>query len=221
MASALPWCIARYYSTISHAFFGDSALLTRVIIPPRTVWRRFLANIPHTLIERYNCSDFLRKDKTEGRNLLQYGMQAVSHNKKILDRGIIKPSQLGIMVKTQQDPNARLIEMLRYKSTLVGIKVVLTEESYTSQASFLDRDKIPVYDPKHAEKLRFSGKRVKRGLYRASDGRLINADINGAGNVIRKGAPDAFGSKGVEECVVSPVRIVVPVQNKQKGKRVE
>ena len=55
-------------------------------------------------------------------------------------------------------------------SELVGIKVILTEESYTSQASFLDRDGLPVYDEKRKDKPQFSGKRVKRGSYRASDG---------------------------------------------------
>jgi len=68
----------------------------------------------------------------------------------------------------------QLIEILQYEAALVGIKVLLTEDSYTSQASFLDRDEMPVYDPKHEDKPTFSGKRVKRGLYRASDGRLIN-----------------------------------------------
>ncbi|MFL5665367.1 MAG: RNA-guided endonuclease TnpB family protein, partial [Ktedonobacteraceae bacterium] len=64
----------------------------------------------------------------------------------------------------------------------------------------------------------FSGKRIIRGLYRASDGRLINADCNGSGNIIRKVAPDAFGSEGVEDgensfplLVVHPVRMVIPL----------
>ena len=79
---------------------------------------------------------------------------------------------------------------------------------------------MPVYDPKRKEEPMFNGKRVKRGLCRASDGRLINADINGASNIIRV-APDAFGPKGVEEFVVPPVRIVVPVRSQQKGKRAQ
>jgi putative transposase len=86
-------------------------------------------------------------------------------------------------------PHAKFIEMLKYKAALVGIKVVLTEESYTSKASFLDQDSMPVYDPKRKEKPKFSGKRVKRGLYRAKDGRYINADVNGSLNIIRKVAP--------------------------------
>ena len=120
-----------------------------------------------------------------------------------------------------QIPHARFIDMLTYKAELVGIRVIITEESYTSKASLLDLDPLPVRNPNdNKEKHTFSGKRVKRGLYRASDGRKINADVNGAGNIIRKVAPGAFGSEGVEDgkgmlaaLVVHPVRIVVPLTN--------
>jgi IS605 OrfB family transposase len=123
-----------------------------------------------------------------------------------------------------QIPHARFILYLKYKAELVGIEVKVTEESYTSKASLLDLDPMPVYDPKSKEKPKFSGKRIKRGLYQASDGRLINADINGAGNSIRKVAPKAF--KGVEDgkasalhsLVVHPVRLVVTPSQNQKGK---
>src|SRR6266487_3826438 len=114
-----------------------------------------------------------------------------------------------------QIPHARLISMLTYKAELVGIRVLITEESYTSKASFLDRDPLPVHNI-GKEKYTFSGKRIKRGLYRASNGWLINADINGACNIIRKVAPDAFGSEGGEDgkrvvspLVVHPVRITL------------
>ena len=73
-----------------------------------------------------------------------------------------------------------------------GIAVVLTEESYTSQSSLLDMDEIPIYSKGNTGGYTFSGRRVKRGLYRSGDGILINADINGAGNIIRKEYPDAF-----------------------------
>ncbi len=99
-----------------------------------------------------------------------------------------------------QIPHARFIAMLTYKAELVGIRVEITEESYTSKASLLDLDPLPVRDPNNGnEKHMFSGKRVKRGLYRASDGRKINADCNGSGNIIRKVAPDAFGLRAVED----------------------
>jgi len=116
-----------------------------------------------------------------------------------------------------QIPHARLIHMLTYKAQLVGMQVEITEESYTSKASLLDLDPLPVYKVGEDARYTFSGRRVKRGLYRVSDGRQINADCNGSGNIIRKVAPTAFGYRGVEDgkavlaaLVVHPVRIVVP-----------
>lgn len=82
------------------------------------------------------------------------------------------------------------------------------EESYTSKASFLDQDTIPVYDPKRKEQPRFSGKRETRGLYRAANGRWIHADVNGSYNVLRKAFPDSF-EKGTEVPAVVPRRLAV------------
>lgn len=82
-------------------------------------------------------------------------------------------------------PTGRLIERLKQLCTEYGIVLTLTEEAYTSQASFLDGDSLP----KHGEKPQRwtpSGKRVKRGLYKASGNQLVNADCNGAGNILRK-----------------------------------
>ena len=103
-------------------------------------------------------------------------------------------------------PHARFIAMLTYKAELVGIRVLVTEESYTSKASFLDADPLPVYGA--ADRPAFSGRRVKRGLYRAADGTPINADVNGAYNIIRKVAPEAF-AQGSRGCVVHPLRLAV------------
>jgi putative transposase len=107
-----------------------------------------------------------------------------------------------------QLPHARFIEMLRYKTELVGITVVVVEESYTSKASFLDLDEIPTYDPERKEKPHFSGRRERRGLYRASDGRRINADINGSYNIMRKAFPNSFG-QGIVGAAVHPRRLAV------------
>jgi putative transposase len=107
-----------------------------------------------------------------------------------------------------QIPHARFIDMVTYKARLVGIQVITVEESYTSKASFLDRDAIPVYDPRRKENPRFSGKREQRGLYRAANGRRIHADINGSYNVLRKAFPDSFG-QGTEVPAVVPRRLAV------------
>jgi len=107
-----------------------------------------------------------------------------------------------------QIPHARFIAMLTYKAELVGIQVITGEESYTSKASFLDLDPIPTYGNKNKDVV-FSGKRVKRGLYKSANGRMINADVNGSYNIMRKVAPDAFRGKGVEDAVVHPMRLHV------------
>ena len=97
---------------------------------------------------------------------------------------------------------------VKYKAELVGIRMIVIEESYTCKASFLDRDQLPVYDTQRHESPAFSGRRVKRGLYRAADGTPINADVNGAYNIIRKVAPEAF-AQGSRGCVVHPIRLAV------------
>ena len=66
--------------------------------------------------------------------------------------------------------------------------MIEVEESYTSKASFLDHDTLPTWSAKKKEHT-FSGKRVKRGLYRTKENFLVNADINGAANILRKVFP--------------------------------
>ena len=65
-----------------------------------------------------------------------------------------------------QVPHSLLIELITYKANAEGISVIVTEESYTSQASFLDEDIIPTYKSGNNVKQIFSGKRLKRGIYR-------------------------------------------------------
>ena len=83
-------------------------------------------------------------------------------------------------------PYGKLRDKLIYLCKLYGIEFKLQEESYTSKASFFDGDEIPIYDKENSQKYIFSGKRIKRGLYQTSKGKLINADCNGALNILRK-----------------------------------
>jgi len=89
-----------------------------------------------------------------------------------------------------QIPHARFIEQLTYKARLVGIQVIIQEESYTSKASFLDSDPIPTSGANRSEKPVFSGTRIARSWYRASDGTIIHADVNGSLNILRKSNSD-------------------------------
>lgn len=89
-------------------------------------------------------------------------------------------------------PHAVFIEMVCYKCKLNGIEVVLREESYTSKCSFIDNEPIKKHDS-HA------GRRVKRGLFRSENGTFINADLNGALNILRKEVGE-FNYNPIEVC---------------------
>ena len=87
-------------------------------------------------------------------------------------------------------PYELFLKDLQYKCELNGILYIAREESYTSKASLLDLDEIPIYEKD--KKYKFSGKRIERGLYKSTNGTLINADVNGSCNIIRKEYKDAF-----------------------------
>lgn len=92
--------------------------------------------------------------------------------------------------KTNQNfvniPYGQLRNKLEYLCELNGIVYVKQEESYTSKASFWDKDTIPVYNADNPKTYLFSGKRVHRGLYRTANGKTFHADVNGALNIMRK-----------------------------------
>ena len=98
-------------------------------------------------------------------------------------------------------PHQRLIQMIQYKAENVGINVVLTEESYTSGTSFLDNE---MPNKQNYNKSR----RVHRGLFVSSDGKKINADVNGSLQIIKKVFPNAF-SNGIEDVGLHPVRVTI------------
>lgn len=104
-------------------------------------------------------------------------------------------------------PYCNLFQKIMYKAELVGIKVIFTEESYTSKASFLDRDPLPKFDKNSIEEYRFSGKRVTRGFYQSST-RPIHADIQGSLNIGRKVIGDKVYETFLDRSIVAmPARI--------------
>lgn len=97
-------------------------------------------------------------------------------------------------------PFNKFIKMIQYKAETYGIAVEVIEESYTSKASFLDLDDIPVF--KEGEKYTFSGKRIKRGLYKTGN-IVINSDVNGSYNILRKFDNTLF-PKNIESVLTIP-----------------
>lgn len=85
-----------------------------------------------------------------------------------------------------QLPFGEIREKLEYLCKRYNINYILQEESYTSKASFFDNDELPTYNMDNPQTYKFSGRRIKRGLYRAKDGYCFNADCNGALNILRK-----------------------------------
>lgn len=99
-------------------------------------------------------------------------------------------------------PHSRFVDMLSYKCEKVGISVKTVEESYTSKCSFLDNESIEKHE-------KYVGKRIKRGLFKSSNGQLINADVNGSYNIMRKAVPNVFKANGIEGVVVHPLIITI------------
>ncbi|MCR5586504.1 MAG: IS200/IS605 family accessory protein TnpB-related protein [Lachnospiraceae bacterium] len=98
-------------------------------------------------------------------------------------------------------PHMRFIEMVQYKAQNTGLNVILTEESYTSGTSFLDNEE-PIktnYD---------KSRRVQRGLFVSNNGIKINADVNGAYQIMRKVFPKV-NADGIQDVALHPIRVSV------------
>ena len=104
-------------------------------------------------------------------------------------------------------PYGLLRSKLEYLCELNDIIFVKQEESYTSKASFWDKDDLPVYNADNPTEYPFSGKRVHRGLYKAANGKVFNADMNGALNIMRKSSVVDMNILYSRGEVDTPVRI--------------
>lgn len=105
-------------------------------------------------------------------------------------------------------PHTKLFNQLLYKGLLNGIEVIFTEESYTSKASFFDKDYLPKYG--ESDNHKFSGRRIKRGLYKDGKGNIWNADLNGAANIMRKCSDKAYkGIRKTKEMMKRPILVTL------------
>jgi len=127
----------------------------------------------------------------------------VSHNINTLVIGNNKKwkQEINISNRNNQNfvniPHSKFINMLVYKAKMEGINTIIMEESYTSKCSFLDNEMIE----KH---IKYKGRRIKRGLFKSKSGKLINADLNGSLNILRKAVPNIKFDNGIEVVAVSP-----------------
>jgi len=135
-------------------------------------------------------------------------------NKLIIGKNVGQKQDSNMGKKNNQNfisiPLFKFLNMVAYKASLEGIEVIWQEESYTSKASFLSGDYIPTYgeEKKDKEKCEFSGYRTSRGLYKIrGEKKYINADLNGALNILKKAVPNAFAD-GIEGIAVCPKSIL-------------
>ena len=141
--------------------------------------------------------------------------EAVKNNisKIIIGNNVGWKNEINIGRRNNQNfvniPHTKLFNQLLYKGLLNGIEVIFTEESYTSKASFFDKDELPVYGEN--DNYKFSGKRITRGLYKDSKGNLWNADLNGGGNIMRKVSDEAAykGIRKTKELMKRPILITL------------
>ena len=165
---------AKYYSKIRQGKKYNQGIFTT----------KRLNNI--TLKRNHKIKDFMHKTST---TIINY---CVENNVGVIVVGQNKGWKQGINIGKRnnqnfvQIPYYKFIQMLELKAKNKGITLVKQEESYTSKASFLDKDIIPVYEKEDKEKHKFSGSRKTRGLYISSSGVKLNADLNGSYNILRK-----------------------------------
>jgi putative transposase len=108
-------------------------------------------------------------------------------------------------------PHTRFIALLEYKAALVGIQVLLVHEGHTSKCSFLDLEPISHHD-------QYVGKRVKRGLFRSATGRLLNADVNGSYNILRRAVPRVV-AQGTSSFLLTPTFLSLPDRKQDRSKQ--
>ena len=107
-------------------------------------------------------------------------------------------------------PHALMINKLAYRAAMYGIAVITTNESYTSQTSFLDGEQPVKQNGNHMrQKLGKSpiNRRIKRGLFKSNHGIIINADVNSALQIIKKVVPQVSFDQGIADVVLHPVKL--------------
>lgn len=157
-------------------------------------------NLDRLSIKRFNkIKDYIHKASKSVINYcigLNIDTIIIGNNKKWKQNShMIKSVNQGFI----QIPYEMFIQQIQYKAENVGIKVIITEESYTSGTSFLDNEE-PIKDNYN------KSRRIKRGLFQSNNGILINSDVNGSYQIIKKVVPNAFAN-GIEGADLHPIVI--------------
>ncbi len=197
----------RKIKSINHYYNQRLAMLSSIADKQGFKRTNRISNI--TRKRNNQCKDIIRKT---ARYIMNYcidnniGTIVVGYNKDFKrDSDIGKKNNQNFV----QIPFGDLRETIKNLCERYNIQYLEVEESYTSKSSFLDLDPLPEYKAEQPYTGNFSGKRIKRGLYRSSDGTLINADVNGACNILRKSEQNFDFEELCRGLLASPFRIRV------------
>ena len=197
----------RRLKSINQRFNKENARLQS--IKDKQHLRKKITNRQKTIARNRNnkVNDYLNK---AARKVVDY---CITNDIGTLVVGYNETFQRGSNIGRQNNQNfvnipyGLLRSKLEYLCELNDIIFVKQEESYTSKASFWDKDDLPVYNADNPTEYPFSGKRVHRGLYKAANGKVFNADINGALNIMRKSSVVDMNILYSRGEVDTPVRI--------------
>ena len=152
-----------------------------------------------TIKRNAKITDYLHK---ASRFIINYAKQhsvstiVIGHNKGWKQNSVLSKQVNQHFV---QIPFNTLIQQIQYKAEEFGIKVILVEESYTSGTSFLDNE-LPIKENYN------KSRRKHRGLFKSNNGTFINADVNGAFQILKKAFPNAYAN-GIEAVVFQPIKV--------------
>jgi len=189
-------------------FFNKRKANLQSLLPKGHHWSHKLSRLTH------NREKFVDNYLHQTSNLIVKWLTSNNINTLIIGKNDNWKQNINLGKRNNQTfvniPHSKLIEKIKYKCELIGITVILTEESYTSKTSFIDKE-LPYKQSVYA------GMRVYRGLFKSKEGTLINGDVNGSLQIIRKVVPEAFD--GIESIGAIPSK-VNPLKGINKLKRI-
>ena len=160
---------AHYQSILNKQGLKKSQRLTKINTKFKQIQNNYLNHVTRFILSICEKQDI--------------GTIVLGYNKDFQNQSNMRPPQNQIFAHMAFK---QFKEKLENKCKIHDITLIIQEESYTSKSSFLDNDILPTYQPNNNKTYKFKGTRIKRGLYKTSKGKLINADVNAAANIIRK-----------------------------------
>ena len=195
----------RYLKSINYRYNKELARLKSIASHQNNLVTKQISNITDKRNRR--VSDVIHKS---ARYIINYCIQ---HNIGTIVVGYNKGFKQNVRLGSKNNQNFVQIPLYQLRSLLsnlcdrYGMQYIEVEESYTSKSSFIDNDELPNWNPEQPYTKPFSGNRIHRGLYVTKNNILLNADVNGACNILRKSKQNFDYKELCKGLLTSPIRI--------------